>query len=119
MSPDGQTGDVDVVKRAAAIWVAEDDITSKDSQETIRSYRVSEIRKLTFVFVCVIAAIIVAGLSITYGTMDIGFFECYEVIWNHITGNIDDKLIDFIIVNERLPRIAAALITGAGLAIAS
>jgi len=118
MSPDGQTGNVDVVKRAAAIWAAETDVTSLDSQETVRSYRVSELRKLTFVIVCVIAAVIVAGLSITYGTMDIGFLECYETIWNHITGNIQDKLIDYIIVDERLPRIAAALITGAGLAIA-
>ena len=118
MSPDGQTGDVDVVKMAAAKWAAEDDVASLDSQETIQSYRVSEIRKLTFVIICVIAAIIVAGLSITFGTTDIGFFECYEVIWNHITGNVQDKLIDYIIVDERLPRIAAALITGAGLAIA-
>lgn len=118
MSPDGQTGNVDVVKRAAAIWAAETDVTSLDSQETIRSYRVSELRKLTFVIVCVIAAVIVAGLSITYGIMDIGFLECYETIWNHITGNIQDKLIDYIIVDERLPRIAAALVTGAGLAIA-
>jgi len=118
MSPDGQTGDVDVVKIAAAKWAADDDISSQESQDTIQSYRVSEIRKLAFVFICVIAAVIVAGLSITFGTMDIGFFECYEVIWNHITGNIQDKLIDYIIVDERLPRIAAALITGAGLAIA-
>lgn len=118
MSPDGQTGDVDVVKMAAAKWAAEDDISSQESQDTIQSYRVSEIRKLAFVFICVIAAVIVAGLSITFGTMDIGFFECYEVIWNHITGNVQDKLIDYIIVDERLPRIAAALITGAGLAIA-
>ena len=118
MTFDGQTGDVDVVKRAAAIWASEDDISSQDSQETIQAYHVSEVRKLTFVFICVIAAVIVAGLSITYGTMDIGFFECYEVIWNHITGNIEDKLIDYIIVDERLPRIAAALVTGAGLAIA-
>ena len=118
MSPDGQTGDVDVVKMAAAKWAAEDDVTTQDSQDTIKSYRVSELRKLTFVIVCVVAAVIVAGLSITYGTMDIGFFECYQVIWNHITGNIEDKLIDYIIVDERLPRIAAALVTGAGLAIA-
>ncbi len=118
METDGQTGGVDVVKRAAAIWASEDDISSKDSVDTIQAYRVSELRKLTFVFICVIAAVLVAGLSITYGTMDIGFFQCYEVIWNHITGNIDDKLIDYIIVDERLPRIAAALVTGAGLAIA-
>ena len=118
MSPDGQTGDVDVVKMAAAKWAAEDDISSQESQDTIKAYRVSEIRKLGFVFICVIAAVIVAGLSITFGTMDIGFLECYEVIWNHITGNVQDKLIDYIIVDERLPRIAAALITGAGLAIA-
>jgi iron complex transport system permease protein len=118
MTADEQTGEVNVVKRAAALWASEDDLTSDDSVETIQSYRVSELRKLTFVFVCIAAAVLVAGLSITYGTMDIGFFECYEVIWNHITGNVGDKLIDYIIVDERLPRIAAALVAGAGLAIA-
>lgn len=118
MKQDGQAGEVDVVKLAAAKWAAEDDLSSQESRDTVQSYRISEIRKLTFVFACAIAAVIVAGLSITFGTMDIGFIECYEVIWNHITGNVQDKLIDYIIVDERLPRIAAALVAGAGLAIA-
>ncbi len=111
-------GQADYVKNAAALWASEDDVDALESRAAIAEYHVSEMRKLTFTFICVIAAIIVAGLSITYGTMDIGFFECYGIIWDHITGNIDDKLLDYIVVQERLPRIAAALITGAGLAIA-
>ncbi|MBR4504997.1 MAG: iron ABC transporter permease [Candidatus Methanomethylophilaceae archaeon] len=115
MRSDGQA---DYAKKAAAIWASEDDLDASDSRAAIADYHVSEMRKLLFTFICVVAAVVVASLSITYGTMGIGFFDCYAIIWDHITGNIDDKLLDYIVVDERLPRIAAALITGAGLAIA-
>lgn len=59
-----------------------------------------------------------AGLSIIHGTKNMGFFECYGIIWDHITGNVQDKLLDYIVVRERLPRVAAALTAGAGLAVA-
>ncbi|MBR2255065.1 MAG: iron ABC transporter permease [Candidatus Methanomethylophilaceae archaeon] len=115
---DGQTGGNDYVKRAAAIWTSEDDTESEESRAAVTAYRTSELRKLAFTFACVIAAVIVAGLSITYGSMDIGFLECYGIIWEHLTGHVKDITLDYIVVDERLPRIAAALITGAGLAIA-
>ena len=118
MTLDRQADGPDYAKRAAALWISEDDVDALESKAAVKEYRVSEMRKLAFTFICIISAILVAGLSITYGTMDIGFFQCYEIIWNHITGNIDDKLLDYIVVDERLPRIAAALVTGAGLAIA-
>lgn len=91
---------------------------SEESKKAVNDYRVSEMRKLVFTFACVVAAVIVAGLSIIYGTMNLGFLECYEIIWDHLTGNIQDKLLDYIVVQERLPRVVAALVTGAGLAVA-
>ncbi len=70
----------------------------------------------------------VAGLALGLGVLDIGFFQSYEILWNHITGTdlgtIDIggvtyrySLIDTIVWNERLPRIVMGLIAGAGLAV--
>ena len=115
---EGQAGRIDSAKRAAELWAAEDDLGSEESKKAVNDYRVSEMRKLVFTFACVVAAVIVAGLSIIYGTMNLGFLECYEIIWDHLTGNIQDKLLDYIVVQERLPRVVAALVTGAGLAVA-
>lgn len=116
MNGDGATGD-DIVRRAAALW-SNDDIGKVDVDDAVNTYRTSIVRKIAFVAICVVVAVVVAGLSIGYGQMDLGFFRCFEIIWEHLTGNIQDTLQDYIVVGERLPRILAALITGAGLAIA-
>lgn len=116
MNGDGATGD-DFVRRAATLW-SNDDIGKVDVDDAVDTYRTSIVRKIAFVAICVVVAVVVAGLSIGYGQMDLGFFRCFEIIWEHLTGNIQDTLQDYIVVGERLPRILAALITGAGLAIA-
>ncbi|MBR7006556.1 MAG: iron ABC transporter permease [Candidatus Methanomethylophilaceae archaeon] len=113
-----QAGRMDLARRSALLWASEDDLESEDSKNAVREYHVSEMRKLAFTFVCIAAAVVVAGLSIVYGTMDLGFLDCYRIIWEHLTGNIQDKLLDYIVVQERLPRVAASLVTGAGLAVA-
>ena len=118
MTEGDKMAETDFVRRAALLWNSEDDLSDAESERAINTYRVSEMRKLTFTFICIAAAVVVAGLSITYGALDIGFFQCYGIIWDHITGNVGDTLLDYIVVKERLPRIAAALVTGAGLAIA-
>lgn len=111
----------DIVRKAASLWTAPIPETEK-MEHVVQKYRVSQLRKLAFVGICIVIAIIVAWLSIGYGQMDLGFFKCYEIIWDHLTGNVgtsdDEILLDYIVVQERLPRILAALITGAGLAIA-
>ena len=79
-------------------------------------------RKLLFIFFCVIVCVAVTGISCTIGSRDIGFFEAYEIIFNHIRGvrhppGSLDWLDWYVIWNVRLPRIAAGLIAGASLAI--
>ena len=119
MKDDGESGDV--VFQAARLW-SEPRMDATGSDAAIRAYHTSQLRKLGFVAICVVVAIIVGGLSIGYGQMNLSFFGCYGIIWDHITGNVDmsyeGQLLDYIVVQERLPRILAALITGAGLAIA-
>ena len=116
MSPDGQN--IDVVRKAATLWTSEDDLGSEESRETVSRYRSSEFRKLAFTFACIAIAAIVAWLSVGYGSLDIRFLDCYRILWEHITGNIADTTLDYIVVSERMPRVAAALVAGAGLAIA-
>lgn len=78
-------------------------------------------RKFLFVIVCVIITVILVGVTITVGQYKIGFFESYQIIWNHICGNIGtgvEAIKDHIIWNLRLPRITVGIIAGFGLAVA-
>lgn len=114
---EGAAGE-DLVARAARLWCTEEDLGHTDEREAVREYRTSVLKKMTFTIVCVVAAVITGGLSLGYGSVDIPFTKCYEILWNHITGNIGDKLNDYIVTQERLPRILTALVTGAALAVA-
>lgn len=127
MNSGGGVGTSDSVKRAADIWCSEYCEDEKD-RETVSRYRTSVLRKLVFIAVCIVIAVVVAGLSLGLGVLDIGFFQSYEILWNHITGvdlgTIDISgttyrysLIDTIVWSERLPRIVMGLIAGAGLAV--
>ena len=81
-------------------------------------YRRYVARKWIFMGICVAAAIIVIGLSLTIGTYKISFIETYEIIWNHLIGNITDVTADEVIFDLRMPRILAGIFAGAGLAVA-
>ena len=61
--------------------------------------------------------VISAGYAVAYGPLDISFLDTYITIWNHITGNITNSGMDFIIITVRSPRIVAGIIAGIGLAI--
>lgn len=115
------------VARAADIWCSET-VSDSEGDTAIRSYRSSVMRRIVFIGVCVAIAIVVAGLSLGMGTLEIGFLQSYEILINHILGVdpgtivIDGvifrySLIDTIVWDERLPRIVMGLITGAGLAV--
>ncbi len=70
-----------------------------------------------FIILCLVLAIIVMGLSLTVGFYDVGFFECYQIIWQHITGNIVDVRGDSFVWGIRLPIALYAIICGAVLSI--
>jgi len=104
------------VRKATDIWCGEG-ITAEEESSAMKVYRTTVSKKILFIVVCIVAAFVVAGISLGIGAYDIGFFECYEIIWNHLFGDVNDSLRDYIVFEKRLPRILLGLISGAGLAV--
>ncbi len=86
--------------------------------ELVDTYGHYLLKKLGFIAICVIVTVIVAGVAMTIGPYDIGFFECYRILFDHLMGNIGDVNKDWVICEARFPRIAAGIIAGVGLACA-
>jgi len=84
-------------------------------------YRAYTFRKLIIIFVFLIGIFIAAGISLSINGMDIGFWDCYNYVWNHIIGTeyelrTPEWRADYMLWNIRLPRIIMAIIVGIGLA---
>ena len=86
--------------------------------ELVDTYGHYLLKKLGFIAICVIVTVIVAGVAMTIGPYDIGFFECYRILFDDLMGNIGDVNKDWVICEARFPRIAAGIIAGVGLACA-
>ncbi len=102
-----------VVKR----WSSTDDSDDAGFRRQMKDYHRTLKRRMIFIFCCVIIMVLAAGYAVAYGPLDISFIDTYITIWNHITGNITDTGMDYIIVTVRSPRIVAGIIGGIGLAI--
>ena len=94
-----------------------------DSGVSKREYTLGKYRdyvglKIAFIVVCMVVAILIAGYAITVGSYQIGFLESYEIIWNHLVGNVNDATKDLIVWETRLPRIITGVFVGVGLAVA-
>ncbi len=75
--------------------------------------------KYVFISICLIIIFLVAAYSITLGSYEIGFFEVYDILWNHIIGNAPaDSAKDYIVWELRLPRVIFGIFGGAALAVA-
>ncbi|MBR6910725.1 MAG: iron ABC transporter permease, partial [Candidatus Methanomethylophilaceae archaeon] len=97
-------------------WISDTD--SIQDVAIFDDYRKYVLRKWLFIVGCIIVAIIVTGIALTIGPYDIQFVQCYEILWNHITGNYEEgDLLDYIVVDLRMPRIVLGIIAGAGLAV--
>ena len=92
-----------------------------DNSAEIRGYNLKVSKKVLFAVACILLAFIALGLEVTLGKADIGFFESYEIIWNHIAGNIptDPEGIqkDEIVWDLRIPRALGAFLIGCVLAV--
>ena len=106
-----------IVSRKVTRWLREDaDI--EQQEESFQDYKRYVARKWFFMAICVVIIILVMGYAVTYGTYNIGFLESYQIIWDHLTGNIADTTKDHIIVNLRMPRVVVGIVAGAGLSVA-
>lgn len=105
-----------VVSDSVDLWA--DSEKSSESDSISESYSKYIFKKILFIIICIVIAVITAGLTLTYGPYKIEFLETYQIMFDHIIGNIQDATKDSVIWNMRLPRIAAGLIAGAGLAVA-
>ena len=106
----------DMIREQTRKWASDcsDEIQVNDQ---LSDYRKRLTKKIIFIVVCTLIMFVCIGVTITIGAYDIGFFETYEIIWNHITGQISDVTKDYVVVTLRMPSVLTALIAGAGLSI--
>ena len=90
---------------------------SSETEEAFYDYSKYIYKKWIFIAACLITIILVTGYALTVGGYDIGFFETYEIIWNHLVGNVGDTIKDYVITQLRAPRIVLGIIAGAALAV--
>jgi len=79
-------------------------------------------KKVLLCIVMLVALIIITGIALTYNGYDeIGFFESYRYIFDHLMGKTYtfrsyEWNVDYILWNRYLPRILMAIIAGVALA---
>ncbi|MDR3074995.1 MAG: iron ABC transporter permease [Candidatus Methanoplasma sp.] len=72
-------------------------------------------RKFLFISVCASLTVLAFGLTLTVGFFDIGIAETFSVLLDHMTGNISDAQVDYIMWEIRLPEAIMAVSVGAAL----
>lgn len=105
------------MSRLVREWSRTDQDDSDGYRKHMADYHRTIRRRLFFIVMCVVVTVVAAGYAIAYGPLDISFADTYITIWNHITGNVQNAGMDFIIVNVRAPRIVAGIFGGIGLAV--
>ena len=98
------------------------DATVSDKTSLRRNYHNYILRKVLFIVILVACLFICTGISLTLGSRNIGFFEAYGVLWDHIAGmeyatGTDEWWDDYIVWDVRLPRILVAVVVGGALAV--
>jgi len=97
---------------------ADNHVEKEEVDSSLEKYHRYILKKWAFIGICTVIMILVIGVSLTVGEYNVGFIETYQIIFDHITGNITSTLKDYIIIDLRMPRIVVGLIAGAGLAVA-
>ena len=96
---------------------------AEESQDFLRNYRISIIRKTALLVASIIIVVLFVGLMSVSVCQDIPLSRVYEYIWNHICGTeyvprSEEWWNDRFIWNRSIPRCIGAILAGAGLAAA-
>ena len=100
--------------------VREQDRSESDTAKS--EYHAYIFRKFLYIVGLLAAVIVCAGYSITLGGRDIGFFEVYRLIFDHLMGATYELASpewwdDFIVWDLRLPRVLVAIVAGMALSV--
>lgn len=74
-------------------------------------------KKVLFTVLCLIGTVAVFFVSLTVGFYELSVSECFQIMVDHITGDIKDLTGDDIVWGTRLPIAVYAIICGATLAV--
>lgn len=95
------------------------DTTGADVHQLVHTYQQYRLRKLLFIVIVAIALIILTGISVGMGAYKVSLVDVYKIIFNYILGNDNEsRIAENVVINQRLPRLLAAVIVGFGLAAA-
>ena len=107
-----------VVRGSIERWASSQNASGS---ETVEEYHDYTTRKWLFIIGCFISLVVCCGISLTVGEYNIGFFESYRILIDHLLGNVgaDDisRLKDYIIFDLRLPKIVVGIVAGFALAV--
>lgn len=79
-------------------------------------------RKIVFTAAILTLIILISGVALTLGGRKIEFLQVYQILWNHLTGNLPVKgtdafFDDYAVWSVRLPRVIVGIVVGACLAV--
>lgn len=97
-------------------------MTNDAREEMKEDYHRYILLKIIFISALLASIFIISIFALTIGGREITFGQALEVLWNHITSNVPDistkeGVDDYTVWSVRLPRVAIAIVAGAGLAI--
>ncbi len=106
-------------KESKTVPCPEDDpgVMEVGEEELISKYRHITSIKILFIVACILITVAISGVSMTIGSYDIGFWESYGIVIDHLLNGSDGSMKDFVIFDIRLPRICTGIVAGAGLAL--
>ncbi len=112
MNEDGNS----ITKSAVNEWL---NGTYEVVKDDVEEYHHFNHLKFVFIIACVVVAFLTAGFALSIGEYNISFLETYQIILDHITGNIteDMKVEDYVVCIHRAPRVVGGILAGMALSV--
>ncbi|MBR4697028.1 MAG: iron ABC transporter permease [Candidatus Methanomethylophilaceae archaeon] len=108
-----------VVKRSVLEWAKGGGAEGRE--EVLERYHRFYKRKWLLLAALVLVVIVLSGYALTIGDYHIGFFDCFEAVWIHLRGEVgttsQERLVDYVIWELRLPTVVVGIIAGAALSV--